>query len=181
MLKMALNGWRRLVVQLPGADLRPSWTLGKNQWLYSKNPCLQTIPKLVRLAALVSLEGHSVAEVDFNACQLNIAFSLTKMGIIDSPYEHVAAVLRTDGFEITPKQVKKLIIPALNGQELNHYRHRYQRGNVTLPPECFEAVLEFLLRITCPLAIHFEQPRDRLWLGHGNPWGVDRTTRLPGP
>lgn len=149
--KMALNGWRRLILQLPGADLCPSWTLGKNQWLYSKNPCLQTIPKLVRLAALVSLEGDSVAEVDFNACQLNIAFSLTKFGIIDSPYEHVAAVLRADGFEITSKQVKKLIIPALNGQELKHYRHRYQRGSATLPPEYFEAILDFLLRNRLPI------------------------------
>lgn len=149
--KMALNGWRRLVVQLPGAHLCPSWILGKNHWLYSKNPCLQTIPKLIRLAALVSLEGHPVAEVDFNACQLNIAFSLTKMGIIDSPYEHVATVLRADGLEITSGQVKKLIIPALNGQNLKHYQHRYRRGSVILPPKYFEAVLEFLLRNRLPI------------------------------
>ena len=142
----ALRGWRILSPSLPGAELRPAWSFYHEcNWLYSREPCLQQLPELVRLAALESMNGEELAEVDFAGCQLNIAMTEAGEEPQMDPYSLVRAQLRERyGMEIDRATVKSMMLPILHGRNQGQYLYLLRCGKVTEPLELFQALRDLV-------------------------------------
>jgi len=137
----ALQGWRILAPGLPGAELRPSWMLCPEcGWLYTRRPCLQQLPELVRLAGLESLDGQELAEVDFSGAQLNISRGLHGDSPLHDPYRPIMEHLERQGIDIDRDTVKSMVLPMLHGQHAGHYLHALRMGKATEPLATWRAL-----------------------------------------
>lgn len=117
-----LYGWRLLVQEPPGRELRPSWSGKDCGRFYTSQPALQLLPKAYRLAALSPvIGGEGFAELDFKCCQPNIAAILA--GIAPGPdlYAELAAIAGRER-----EDVKQMVLPILHGRTRAH--HVYLHG-----------------------------------------------------
>lgn len=146
----AVKGWRCLSPYLLGTNIVPSWTLGKNEWMYTSNPMLQSLPKIVRLFGLRGLNGERLVELDFSGCQLNIARAQAGREVMEDPYAEVQARLREMDVDIERKEVKRHTITGFNGRTLNNYRYRLLQGKEIYDPDHFSATLAVLSELGYP-------------------------------
>jgi len=146
----AVYGWRILSHYLLQCNLRPSWTLGVNGWLYTSNPMLQSLPKIVRLFGLRGLNDERLVELDFAGCQLNVARAIAGMEVLEDPYSEIQTKLREMGIDIDRKLVKKHAITGFSGRTLSDYKFRVLQGKESDDPNHFEATLKVLSALGYP-------------------------------
>ena len=149
--KKGVFAWRKLAPYPFSENLRSYWTVGKNGWVYTTQPCLQSIPKLARMVALEGLNGERVMEVDLTGCQLNIARVLNGLEVIGDPYEEIRMRLRDMGIDMNRKTVKKHTLAGFGGRTEQNYEHYLRLHAETDPLEYFKAILSVLKEIGYPI------------------------------
>ncbi|MCK5132004.1 MAG: hypothetical protein KAR40_07620 [Candidatus Sabulitectum sp.] len=153
-------GWKTLSPYL-NENLTSSWTLGKNGWLYSKKPALQSLPKLIRMLALEGINGEKVAEIDFSGCQLNIARALSGKNILKDPYEGIQWRASDKDIFLHRRSVKRHTLTAFGGRTISDYKYLLRQRKETEPVENFSAVLWALKKLGYPI----NDSRNRLTQG----------------
>lgn len=146
----AVYGWRILSRYPLQFNLRPSWTHGVNGWLYTSNPMLQSLPKIVRLFGLRGVNDEKLVELDFTGCQLNIARAIAGMEVLEDPHSEIQTKLREMGIDIDRKLVKMHAITGFSGRTLSDYKFRVLQGKETDDPKHFEATLSVLSSLGYP-------------------------------
>ncbi len=137
----ALRGWRILMPEILRTELRSSWMLGDNNWLYMKGPALQSLPKMIRAVALKGIiDDDSTEEVDFSGCQLNISRILRRQRPLVDPYKEIQTELRKRGYRMDRKRLKKHALAVFGGRTPANYRFLRNMGKEKDFQRDFEAV-----------------------------------------
>jgi len=146
----ALHGWNTLSPFFHG-QLRTSWKLGKNGWLYDSKPALQQLSKMVRMLSLDGINGEAICEVDFSGCQLNIARAMAGAIPVQDPYVELQSDVMSLGVSMSRAQVKEHSLAILGGRRKEHYESLLRRGFQTDPVSYYSAIYDSLKQRGYPI------------------------------
>lgn len=116
--------WRK-VKNLQSGYQVPIWTMDNDvDRIYSKEPCLQNIPKMLRLPYLFSKDNKDFYEIDFASQFFNL-YTLENYGkTFDNIWDKLEA--KTG---LSKSEIKGVIVPKILGQTANNYKRRqYHNG-----------------------------------------------------